>query len=121
MRVNCNYEAMRRSLELAATMQDGIEHIRARFAEGRFEEMLPLLQDVTRAFISVQQALYEDMTPGCFVDHQERIQRGLNQLVAAYEQMDWDYAVKALEYKVVPGFRCWKAELERRYRHHVIS
>jgi hypothetical protein len=52
-----NHEVIQKSLDLAATMQVGIEYIRSRFAEGKFEETLPLLQDFTQAFISIQQAL----------------------------------------------------------------
>lgn len=119
-----SYEVMQRTFDLAATMQEGIEHIRTRFAEGRFEEMLHLLQDVTQAFISIQQALHmgsDEITWKCFTDHEERIESGLAQLVLAYEREDWDHAIRALEYEVVPGFIRWKEELERRYHHHVVS
>jgi len=119
-----NYEITQRSLNLAATMQDGIEHIRERFAEGRFEEMLPLLQDVTQAFISIQQALLgraEGMNSRCFTGYSERIYSGLSELVLAYELADWNQAVRSLENEVVPGFTLWKEELERCYRHHVVS
>jgi len=119
-----NFEVIQKSLDLAATMQCGIEYIRTGFAQGRFEEMLPMLQDVTQAFISIQQALSnrrEGMTSRFFNNHTLKIQDGLNQLVSAYEMMDWDQANKAMEYEVVPGFIQWKEEIERHYRPVVVS
>ena len=105
-------------------MQSGIEYIRIGFAQGRFEEMLPMLQDVTQAFISIQQALSSGKagTTSRFLnDHTLKIQNGLTQLVSAYEMMDWDQARKAMEYEVIPGFLQWKEEIERHYRPIVVS
>jgi len=119
-----NYEIMQRSLELAETMHSGIEHIRLSFGQGRFEEMLILLQDVTQAFISIQHALSRglDETASCpLAAPEEMIQNGLSGLVLAYELEDWDHAIRALEYELIPGFMRWKEELERCYRHHVAS
>lgn len=113
-----NYEVVQRSLDLAATMQAGIEYIRSRFTEGKFEEMLPLLQDFTQAFISIQQALQmgkEETYARCFADYTEKIQSGLSELVAAYELADWTRVVRALENEVVPGFDLWKTQLEQYY------
>jgi hypothetical protein len=113
-----NYEVIQRSLDLAATMQTGIEYIHSRFTEGKFEEMLPLLQDFTQAFISIQQALQigkEETYARWLADHTERIQGGLSELVTAYELADWTRAVRALENEVVPGFDLWKTELEQYY------
>ncbi|MGI6550480.1 MAG: hypothetical protein ACOX4Q_10680 [Syntrophomonadales bacterium] len=113
-----NHEVIQKSLDLAATMQTGIEYIRSRFAEGKFEETLPLLQDFTLAFISIQQALQfgkEETYAQCFADHNERIQSGLSELVTAYEMADWTRVVRALENEVVPGFDLWKTELEQYY------
>jgi hypothetical protein len=119
-----NYEVIQRSLDLVATMQDGIEYIRARFTEGKFEEMLPLFQDFTQAFISIQQALQmgmEETYARRLADHTGRIQSGLSELVTAYELADWTRAIRALENEVVPGFVLWKTELERHYRPGVAS
>jgi hypothetical protein len=122
--VNDNFEVIQKSLDLAATMQSGIEYIRTGFAQRRFEEMLPMLQDVTQAFISIQQALSSGKagTTSRFLNDCElRIQNGLKQLVSAYEMMDWDQASKAMEYEVVPGFMQWRQEIERYYRPAVVS
>ena len=122
--MNDNFEVIQKSLDLAATMQSGIEYIRTGFAQGRFEEMLPMLQDVTQAFISIRQALSsrrEGMTSRLLNDRTLKIQNGLNQLVSAYEMMDWDQASKAMEYEVVPGFMQWRQEIERYYRPAVVS
>lgn len=119
-----NFEVIQKSLDLAATMQCGIEYIRTGFAQGRVEEMLPMLQDVTKAFISIQQALAgrkAGMTSRFLNDHTLKIQNGLTQLVSAYEMMDWDQARKAMEYEVIPGFLQWKEEIERHYRPAVVS
>lgn len=119
-----NFEVIQKSLDLAATMQCGIEYIRTGFAQGRFEEMLPMLQDVTQAFISIQQALSgrtEGMSSRYLNDCELKIQNGLKQLVSAYEMMDWDQASKAMEYEVVPGFMQWRQEIERYYRPAVVS
>ncbi len=119
-----NFEVIQQSLDLAETLQSGIEYIRTGFAQGRFEEMLPMLQDVTKAFISIQQALAgrkADMTSRFLNDHTLKIQNGLTQLVSAYEMMDWDQARKAMEYEVIPGFLQWKEEIERHYRPAVVS
>jgi len=119
-----NFEVIQQSLDLAETLQSGIEYIRTGFAQGRFEEMLPMLQDVTKAFISIQQALAgrkADMTSRFLNDHTLKIQNGLTQLVSAYEMMDWDQARKAMEYEVIPGFLQWKEEIERHYRPIVVS
>ena len=51
-----NFEVIQKSLDLAATMQCG-SSISAPDLPREFEEMLPMLQDVTQAFISIQQAL----------------------------------------------------------------
>ncbi len=118
-----NYEVMQRSLDLADTMQIGIEYIRSKFAEGRFEEMLPLLLDFTQAFISIQQAFPTGRETECLnglVDRIERMQVGLTQLVSAYECADWGKAVTVLETQVVPEFTRWKEELERCYRPIVV-
>lgn len=122
--MNENFEVIQKLLDLAASTQSGLEYIRTGFAQGRFEEMLPMLQDVTQAFISIQYALSsrgEDMTSRFLNDHTRRIQNGLGQLVAAYEMMDWDQASKAMEYEVVPGFMQWRQEIERYYRPAVVS
>lgn len=119
-----NYEVIQRSLDLAETMQAGIEHIRSKFVEGRFEEMLPLLHDITQALISIQQASPQggdDLWPSYLADPIDRMQGGLAQLVSAYENADWAKAVKAWENQVVPGFMIWKEELERCYRPSVGS
>ncbi len=119
-----NFEVIQRSLKLAETMQSGIEYVRTGFAQGRFEEMLPMLQDVTQAYISIQQALSgrrEGMTSGFLNDYELKILNGLSQLVSAYEMMDWNQASKAMEYEVVPGFMQWKEEIERYYRPIVVS
>ena len=119
-----NFEVIQKSLDLAETMQSGIEYIRIGFAQGRFEEMLPMLQEGTQAFISIQQALSgrtEGITSRFLNNHTRKIQKGLNQLVSAYEMMNWDQASKAMEYEVVPGFLQWREEIERHYRPAVVS
>ena len=122
--MNENFEVIQKLLDLAASTQSGLEYIRTGFAQGRFEEMLPMLQDVTQAFISIRQALSSrkaGMTSRSLNDYELKIQNGLNQLVSGYELMDWDRASKAMEYEVVPGFMQWREEIERHYRPAVVS
>jgi hypothetical protein len=115
------YEVSQKSLELSETMLAGIEHIRSKFIEGHFEEVLPLLQDVTQALAAIQDAEQQMGGEDELVDRVDRLQEGLTQLVLAYEHADWDQAVKAMENMVVPGFLMWREGLERRCRPSVVS
>ncbi|MDD4588573.1 MAG: hypothetical protein PHC60_09325 [Heliobacteriaceae bacterium] len=116
--MSTDFKVMRQSLDLSETMQKGISHIRAKFIAGDFETALFLLQDLTQALISIQEAGRQVLAAETFAAlnaASQELQNGLANLIWAYETHDWGKVVSTLDSEIIPGFQRWKTTLERIY------
>lgn len=86
-----HYEIVRQSLDLVETMGEEIGHIRSKFAQGEFEDSLPLLEKVTESLLCVLEAgfLVLGEERFCALSSSARaLEEGLDVLAAAYEGGD---------------------------------
>lgn len=118
------FDVVKGSLELSATLLEGMEHIQAQFDAGHYEAVLPLFQDAVQAFIAIQEAIQPVLIqlPAHRLESLAELIRGsLEQTVLAYEQNNWWAASELMQNQLLPGFLSWKGELERCLGSYIAS
>ncbi|ABO50929.1 conserved hypothetical protein [Desulforamulus reducens MI-1] len=110
------YDVIRRIVDLAETCHEGIVHIKNKLAEGYFGETLPLMEDVTQAFLSIEGAL-QPLLPMLLSEQLEPLTEQLSEsfysLVSAYKRDNRERALEVIEGEFLPSFQIWHCELDR--------
>lgn len=106
----------REVLDLAATIQQGLEHLEKRMSEGHFEDNEYLFTDIGVAFTAICSASESLITE----NEQELTDRLKEKLLIALEDMRSNYEQKVfsamrmdLQFVLVPAYQAWHAEIHK--------
>lgn len=120
------FDVAKRTLELADTMGEALQHIHRRVAEGYpLEDSMALFTDAVAGFSEIESVL-----SGSFVEAEkdeqlakaaEALQDGFHRLTEAFEGVAAEGAVTILRVTLLPRYETWKQELRRLLSPHVVS
>lgn len=117
-------DIIRRVLELADTCLEGLEHAETCLKEGRFEDGIMMLHDTMHGYYQMEKALEPVLVnlPDTEIrPHSETLRNVLEHLVPIQERGEWAKALELMQFNVVPTYKKWHAELNRRLRPYVTS
>ncbi|SDH19792.1 hypothetical protein SAMN05192534_102141 [Alteribacillus persepolensis] len=116
---------MEHILNLSETMGEGLQHIARLFHEGKFENGLPLFEDVIQAFTTIEQSfasLSSNMEAlGIVQEEQEKFRTALDYIVTQMESGAHEQSKEVLHFTVLPRWRKWKGALEAAFRSFLVS
>src|SRR5690606_24961537 len=119
-------EVIRWTLDLADTLQEGLQHIHQRQATGhRPEETIPLFTDVVEAFAEIENALQSpllSLASAAELTHRTNsLREGLDSMTSAYEGTSDVSPLATLQFTLLPRFQEWHRTLNEALRPHLAS
>ncbi len=117
-------DVMRRTLELAVTCQEGIDHILMRLQEGGFEDTIFLFEDIVAACCQMEksvQLVLSHLPHDGLEKLTEELHETLEKVVFGYEKKDRNDTAITIESQLIPIYRAWKEELDRWFHPYVLS
>lgn len=117
-------DVIRRTLELADTCLQGLEHAKTCINEGRFEDGIIMLHDAVFGYYQMEKALVPVLAnlPGTkMCPLSEALNNALNTVVSVQERGERAKALELMQFSVVPAYKKWHAELNRCLRPYVAS
>lgn len=109
-------DVMRRTVELAATCLEGIEHIRIRVNKGYIEDTIQLLQDFVHAVYQMEksiQPIVNEILPNQLEEYTILLRDAIDFVVSAYEKGEGGKALEIIQFNLLPSYKKWQSELER--------
>lgn len=119
-------EVIRWTLDLADTLQEGLQHIYQRQATGhRSEETIPLFTDVVEAFADIESALQQSLPSLANIDELTQrtnsLREGMDWMTSAYEGTSTVSPLATLQFTLLPRFLEWHRTLKEALRPHLAS
>lgn len=117
-------DVMRRTVELAATCLEGIEHIRIRVNKGYFEDTIQLLQDFVHAVYQMEksiQPIVNELPPNQLEEFTTLLRDAIDLVVSAYEKGEGGKALEIIQFNLLPSYKKWQSELERCLNPFILS
>ena len=113
-----------RMLELLATVDEALGHMEQQLAELRLEESMLLFQDVATAIGSIIASalpLIKQEEDDLLLQTLSPLRESISCLVDCYEQEDLQAVQTVLASRLLPAYRGWRDEVERRLRPFVLT
>lgn len=117
-------EVSYRMLELLATVDEALGHMEQQLAELRLEESMLLFQDVATAIGSIIASalpLLQKEEDDLLLQTLSPLRESISCLVDCYEQEDLQAVQTVLASRLLPAYRGWRDEVERRLRPFVLT
>jgi hypothetical protein len=117
-------DIIRRTLELADTCLQGLEHAKACLNEGRFEDGIIMLHDTVYGYYQMEKALVPvlaNLLDTKMRPFGEALSNALDIMVSVQERGERAKALELMQFSVVPAYKKWHAELNRCLRPYVAS
>lgn len=112
--MNKYVEVINRTVELAETIQEGLEFIQSKLSEAALEDTSFMLNNVIQGIDAIQASL-EPMIKEMNIVMDEtafnRLLQSLDNMVQAYEQNDQNKAVSILDSSLIRSYGDWKRQL----------
>ena len=113
-----------RMLELLATVDEALAHMEQQLLELRLEESMLLFQDVATAIGSIIASalpLLKQEEDDLLLQTLSPLRESISCLVDCYEQEDLQAVQTVLASRLLPAYRVWRDEVERRLRPFVLT
>ena len=113
-----------RMLELLATVDEALVHMEQQLLELRLEESMLLFQDVATAIGSIIASalpLIKQEEDDLLLQTLSPLRESISSLVDCYEQEDLQAVQTVLASRLLPAYRGWRDEVERRLRPFVLT
>lgn len=117
-------DIIRKTLDLADTCLQGLEHVITCNNEGRFEDGLIMLHDSVQCYYQMEKALVPVLTKlpaNGMGPLSEALCNALDTVISIQERGGRAKVLELMQFSVVPAYRKWHAELNRCLRSHVAS
>ncbi|MEA4835984.1 MAG: hypothetical protein VB133_12695 [Anaeromusa sp.] len=117
-------EVCYRTMELLATVDEALGHMEQQLAELRLEESMILFQDVATAIGSIIASalpLLKQEEDDLLLQTLSPLRESISCLVDCYEQEDLQAVQTVLASRLLPAYRGWRDEVERRLRPFVLT
>ncbi|MEZ0537202.1 hypothetical protein ACAG39_08105 [Caldicellulosiruptoraceae bacterium PP1] len=107
-------DVVEKIFELLSTMDEALKHIiNKQLVEIRYEDSLHLLNDFVEAFTSINNAAeglvnnYDNILEKALI-----LKNNLSDVIAAYNQNNYEKIVEIYKYQIIPAFNTWRNEIE---------
>ncbi len=117
-------DVIRRTLDLADTCLQGLEHAKNRMREGRFEDGIIMLHDAVSGYCQMEKALIPVLAnlPGNKMGPSgAALRNALDSVVSVQEKGERAKALELMHFSVVPAYQKWQAALNRLLRSCIAS
>ncbi|MBM7856049.1 hypothetical protein JOC37_002474 [Desulfohalotomaculum tongense] len=110
------HEIMKRTIELAETCLEGLEHIKLKLKEGNIETTVTLLRDVLNSYFVMEksiQPIRSHILPNQLEKLEKTLRDDFDLIVSFYERGEIVKAAEVMELKLLPDYKRWHGELDR--------
>ncbi|MBP1931459.1 hypothetical protein [Ammoniphilus resinae] len=117
-------DVMKRTIELSVTCLEGLEHIKVKLNEGRFEETIQLMNDVVTAFSKMEssiQPIFHTLPSNEIQPLTHSLINAFENAVTAYEQGQAGKVKEIFQFTLLPAYKKWKVEVEKVFHPYLIS
>lgn len=112
-----SYDVVKSVLDLAATVQEGLEHIHRRQSGGHSaESTISLFTDVVEAFAKIEKAV-QPLLPSVeggeeLIAKTDALRKAVSWMMQAYEGSSDVTPLATLQFTLLPRFRAWHDALQ---------
>jgi hypothetical protein len=115
---------MSRTIELAGTCLEGLEHAKSKMNECDFENGVIMMHDAVYGYYQVEKSL-QLLSPDIPANQLEplghTLRNSLALVTSACEQGEMAKALAWMQFIVVPNYKKWQAELSRCLEPYIVS
>ncbi|QGU00402.1 hypothetical protein SYNTR_1808 [Candidatus Syntrophocurvum alkaliphilum] len=118
------YEVIVRILELLETMDSGLEQVKLKTEEGKFEETLMMFNDLVVGYSSIESAMQpmlEKLPENNLENKSQKMRDSVDQMVATYENKEPAKGLELMKSSLLPAFQEWKKEIEKTIKPYILS
>jgi hypothetical protein len=117
-------DIIRKTLDLADTCLEGLEHVKACINKGRFEDGLIMLHDSVQGYYHMEKALVPvlaKLPANGMGPLSEALRNALDAVISIQERGERAKVLELMQFVVVPAYKKWHTELNRCLRPYVAS
>lgn len=115
---------MKRTLDLADTCLQGLEHVRLCMEEGRFEDGIIMLNDTVQGYFQMEKSislLIARLPDNNIALSGEDLRKALNTLISEQEKGNRGKVLEQMQLSLLPAYKKWQAELNKSLSPYVAS
>ncbi|OBZ10275.1 MULTISPECIES: hypothetical protein [Bacillales] len=117
-------DTLNRTIELAETCLEGIEHMKKRLNEGYIEDTITLFKGIVEAYYHMEillQALSAVLPANQLKELTLALRHALEQLTSAYENNEWNSIQEIIRFTLLPAYKKWKSEIAQAFSSYTYS
>ena len=117
------YDVIKRTVELAETGLEALQHINSKIDAGQLEQTVNLMSDLTDAFYSIEKAiqpLMPELLPNELEVLAAELKNAFDDIISAYECKEINRAAEVMQFRLTPCYKKWQAEIDRVFMPYII-
>ncbi len=118
------YDVIKRIVELAETGLEALQHIDLKLKSGELKQTITLMNDLVNAFYTIEKAvrpMLPDLLENKLEVLAEELKNAFDDMVSAYESGEINRANEVMQFKLMPGYKKWQAEIDRVFMPYLLS
>lgn len=122
--MNKYYDVIRRTLELAETGQQSLEHLPSQLEGGQYELAIGLFQDFVQAFMDMDQTvemLKDELNVSDVNEHKDEVVQAIQQVVEFFKTQNYQEALVCISNNMLTAYKLWKQSLEQALQPYILT
>ena len=117
-------DVIKRSLELAETIREALQHTQSLMADGRFEQAMIMFEESLTGFAHIEKSVRPvagNIGNSDIEDKFVKVQKTAKRLVEFFGDRDFPMVKEVLQFTMIPRFKSLQESMEVAFRSYVTS
>ncbi|WP_099159839.1 hypothetical protein [Virgibacillus ndiopensis] len=115
---------MKHASELQVTVYEGLQHMQTLLNDGKFEDTIPLFNNIVEAFSVVENSVVT-LPKEVFSNETQslttKVKDALNLVVSSFELKNFGKIQEILQFTLIPSYKKWMEELDEMFQPYLVS